>query len=129
MNQDPVFFNFSLRANLRIVNTEVTDDQIMAVLSMVDLNHWFSGLSAGLDTELGNMGDKLSGGQRQRLAVARVLLKKDLKFLILDEATAALDYKTEKLIYKTIFETQNILKFTLVIIAHRLKSIKNADYI
>lgn len=91
VNQDPVFFNFSLRDNMKLVNEEVTDQQIMDVLSIVDLNHWFSSLSHGLDTELGNMGDKLSGGQRQRLAVARILLKKELKFLILDEATAALD--------------------------------------
>jgi len=55
---------------------------------------------------LGTHGDKLSGGQKQRLAIARVLLKKNLKLLVLDEATAALDYKTEKLIYKNIFENQ-----------------------
>lgn len=93
-----MFFNFSLRENLKLVDENITDQQIMDVISLVDLNHWFTSLSHGLDTELGNMGDKLSGGQRQRLAVARILLKKDLKLLILDEATAALDYKTEKLI-------------------------------
>lgn len=73
------------------MDESLTDAQIMKILSLVDLENWFATLSAGLDTELGNLGDKLSGGQRQRLALARVLLKRDMQLLVLDEASAALD--------------------------------------
>jgi len=124
-----VFYNFSLRENIQLVDPTITDEQILQLLNTVDLGNWFSTLSNGLDTELGNLGDNLSGGQKQRLALARVLLKKDLKVLILDEATAALDYKTEKLIYDTISRAQEKMKFTCIIIAHRLKSIINSNMI
>lgn len=76
---------------MKIVDETLSDEQIMAVLAKVDLMNWFNTLKEGLDTKLGTHGDTLSGGQKQRLAIARVLLKKDLKLLVLDEATAALD--------------------------------------
>lgn len=129
VNQEPVFFNISLRDNMKIVNENVSDDEILRILFKCDLERWYRTLKNGLDTELGTQGSKLSGGQKQRLALSRIFLKKDLKLLILDEATAALDYNTEKLIYQTIFDFQKVLKFTCIIVAHRLKSIKRSDHI
>jgi len=76
---------------MKLANLDASDQQILDALQLVNLNQWFATLPEGLDSILGTMGDTLSGGQRQRLAVARILLKKDLKLLILDEATAALD--------------------------------------
>lgn len=129
VNQEPVFFNISLRDNMKIVDENISDEEILKVLFKCDLSKWYKTLKYGLDTELGTQGSKLSGGQKQRLALARIFLKKNLKLLILDEATAALDYNTEKLIYQTIFEFQRELKFTCIIVAHRLKSIKKSDFI
>mmetsp|Transcript_7509 Transcript_7509/g.16019 ORF Transcript_7509/g.16019 Transcript_7509/m.16019 type:complete len:138 (+) Transcript_7509:1479-1892(+) len=114
---------------MRVVDEHVTDAAIMDSLKRVHLVEWFNTLKEGLDTVLGNQGEKLSGGQKQRLALARVFLKKTLRLLVLDEATSALDYSTEKKIYKTIFENQKELNLTCVIIAHRLKSIKHSDRI
>lgn len=81
----------SIKENLKIINENVTDEEIHEVLRQVDLENWVNDQEHKLDTQLGTLGGKLSGGQKQRLALARVLLKKDLKLLILDEATAALD--------------------------------------
>lgn len=91
VNQDPVFFNMSLRENLKVAGTSVSETDIESVLRKVDLWGWVNKQPLGLETNLGTLGGRLSGGQKQRLALARVLLKKNLKLLILDEATAALD--------------------------------------
>mmetsp|Transcript_98203 Transcript_98203/g.211828 ORF Transcript_98203/g.211828 Transcript_98203/m.211828 type:complete len:199 (-) Transcript_98203:1766-2362(-) len=119
----------SIRENLLVAGSNVTEAKITEVLKKVLLYDWMMKQPLGLDTNLGTLGGRLSGGQKQRLALARVLLKNDLKLLILDEATSALDYTTEKFIYNTIFEHQKTHEFTCVIVAHRLKAIKNADQI
>jgi len=81
----------SLRENLQVAGRSVNQTDIEHVLKKVDLWKWINKQPMGLDTNLGTLGGRLSGGQKQRLALARVLLKKNLKLLILDEATAALD--------------------------------------
>mmetsp|Transcript_45755 Transcript_45755/g.38545 ORF Transcript_45755/g.38545 Transcript_45755/m.38545 type:complete len:83 (-) Transcript_45755:526-774(-) len=81
----------SLRENLQVADSNVTDEEIFNVLRKVDLYDWTLNQEGVLETNLGTLGGKLSGGQKQRLALARVLLKRNLKLLILDEATAALD--------------------------------------
>lgn len=91
VNQDPVFFNMSLIENLKVADPNASLEDIKKVLEKVDLWKWISKQPLQLDTNLGTLGGRLSGGQKQRLALARVLLKKNLKLLILDEATAALD--------------------------------------
>jgi len=90
VNQDPVFFNMSLRDNMNLSGV-LSDSEIVEMLTKVQLDNWLSQQPNGLDVDLGTLGGKLSGGQKQRLALARVLLNNQLKLLILDEATAALD--------------------------------------
>eukprot|EP00341_Mesodinium_pulex_P014866 CAMPEP_0116987160 /NCGR_PEP_ID=MMETSP0467-20121206/63337_1 /TAXON_ID=283647 /ORGANISM="Mesodinium pulex, Strain SPMC105" /LENGTH=136 /DNA_ID=CAMNT_0004682919 /DNA_START=1186 /DNA_END=1596 /DNA_ORIENTATION=- len=119
----------SIKENLQVADNNISDSDIEQVLKRVMLWDWINSQPEKLNTNLGTLGGRLSGGQKQRLALARVLLKKGLKLLILDEATAALDYNTESFIYNTIFSFQKELDFTCIIVAHRLKSIKNADSI
>lgn len=98
VNQDAVFFDFSLRDNMKLSNNDATDAEIISIINSVNMQSWFDKLEDGLDTRLGNQGNTLSGGEKQRLSIGRALLKPKLKLLLLDEATAALDYKTEKIV-------------------------------
>jgi subfamily B ATP-binding cassette protein MsbA len=98
VNQDAVFFDFSLRDNMKLSNNDATDAEIINIINSVNMKSWFDKLEEGLDTRLGNQGNTLSGGEKQRLSIGRALLKPKLKLLLLDEATAALDYKTEKIV-------------------------------
>jgi ATP-binding cassette subfamily B protein len=123
--QDPPVFDGSLRENLTF-NEPVDDSYIQDVLKKVGLEDLISQLSAGLETVVGERGIKLSGGERQRLAFGRVFIQ-DPKIVIMDEPTSALDSITES------FVTQNLTQLfkgkTVIIIAHRLQSVKDADQI
>lgn len=123
--QDPPVFDGSLRENLTF-NERVDDSYIQDVLKKVGLEDLISQLPDGLETLVGERGIKLSGGERQRLAFGRVFIQNP-RIVIMDEPTSALDSITES------FVTQNLtLLFkgkTVIIIAHRLQSIKDADQI
>jgi len=123
--QDPPIFDGSLRENLTF-NERVNGLYIQEVIEKVGLNDLISQLPAGLETIVGERGIKLSGGERQRLAFGRVFIQ-DPKIVIMDEPTSALDSVTES------FVTQNMTHLfkgkTVIIIAHRLQTVKDADQI
>lgn len=123
--QDPPIFDGSLRENLTF-NERVNDSFIQEVLEKIGLDALISQLPAGLETMVGERGIKLSGGERQRRAFGRVFIQ-DPKIVVMDEPTSALDSVTES------FVTQNMTQLfkgkTVIIIAHRLQSVKDADQI
>lgn len=128
VSQDPVVFNDTLYNNVTLWAPK--NEQTIALFekSMRQASLWdfIQELPNGMETELGNNGINLSGGQKQRVSIARELYK-DIDILILDEATSALDSETEKAIQESINALQG--RYTLIIVAHRLATIKNVDKI
>jgi ABC-type multidrug transport system fused ATPase/permease subunit len=124
--QDPFLFNASIRENFRLINPDITSEQIWESLEFAAADRFVSSLPNGLDTEIGERGFKLSGGERQRLVLARAIAKKPT-ILILDEATSALDIETEAIIQQSLDQLKG--KMTIIIIAHRLSTIYNADQV
>ena len=123
--QEAPIFDGTLRENL-IFDKVVPDEEIERVLKLVCLEKFYEGLENGLDTELGEKGIKMSGGERQRVALARLFFD-DSKIIILDEATSAMDNITEKEVMKNV--VSKLKDKTLIIIAHRLETIKDVDQI
>ena len=124
ISQDSVIFDGSLRENI-VFDKKIDDKKIINVLKLVSLEKFYEGLKYGLDTNLGEKGVLVSGGERQRIALARLFFDKS-KIIILDEATSQMDNITEKEVMKSISNLENK---TIIIIAHRLDSIKDADNI
>ncbi len=126
ISQETVIFNASIFDNVTLWD-EPTEENILRfeqALSRASLTSFVDSLQTGKETELGNNGINLSGGQKQRISIARELYK-DVDILILDEATSALDSETEKIIQENIDALKG--QFTIIIIAHRLATIRNAD--
>lgn len=124
--QDVLIVDGTIRHNVALgfPASTLADDQIMSAIKDSALGEFVNSLPNGLDTEVGEAGAKLSGGQRQRLGIARALYTNP-KLLVLDEATSALDGETESLVTESI---QNLRgKVTVVMIAHRLSTVRNAD--
>jgi len=105
-------------------NQEVVDKQIVEVLKNVHLDDWLGNLSQNLDSKVGESGYSMSGGQQQRLGIARALYTQP-KLLLMDEATSALDGDTERYISETISKLKG--ESTVIMIAHRLSTVRNAD--
>ncbi len=122
------FINGSVRENVALYVDEfdIDDDRIWGCLEMAQLDSFFRSSSAGLDSLIGEQGIKLSGGQRQRLGIARALYSQP-QLLVLDEATSALDAETEKAISETVNKLAQ--QVTLIVIAHRIATIKDLDRI
>ncbi len=118
----------SIRKNVAfgIDDDEINEDKVWAALDEAQLKDFVRSLPEGLDTEVGERGVRLSGGQRQRIGIARALYG-DPEILVLDEATSALDSETETAVMEAIERLHG--KKTLIIIAHRLTTIKNCEYI
>lgn len=125
VSQEAPIFDGSLRENL-IFDKKISDNEIERVLKLVCLGNLYNSLENGLDTELGEKGIRMSGGERQRVALARLFFD-DSKIIILDESTSAMDNITEKNVMKNIVD--NLDNKTLIIIAHRLETIKDVDNI
>ena len=125
VSQEAPIFDGTLRENL-IFDKEIKDDEIIKVLKLVCLDKFYEKLEDGLDTELGEKGVRMSGGERQRVALARLFFD-DSKIIILDEATSAIDNITERQVMENIIKQLD--KKTLIIIAHRLETIKEVDKI
>ena len=126
VTQDAFLFNGTVRENMLLGKRDATDIELWTALEAANASHYVKKLPHQLDTNVGERGVKLSGGEKQRLSIARALLKNQ-PILILDEATASVDSKTEKLIQNALDTLMS--SRTAFVIAHRLSTIQNADCI
>ncbi|MEP3333660.1 ABC transporter ATP-binding protein [Sedimentitalea sp.] len=126
VSQDALLFDESLRENILLGRTDVSDAELKPVLDAAHVSDFIAKLPEGLDTRVGPRGSALSGGQRQRVVIARALLR-DTPILLLDEATSALDAQSEKVVQSALDRLAG--GRTSLVIAHRLSTIINADKI
>jgi len=126
VSQDTVLLNDTVRANIAYGSPGATAEQIEAAAEAANAGSFLAALPQGFDTVLGERGTRLSGGQRQRIAIARALLR-DPPILILDEATSALDTESERLVQQAIERLMQ--DRTVLVIAHRLATVRDADEI
>ncbi len=126
VSQEVELFNLSLRENLCYTYPDATDAEIAKALEQVGLTEFVAGLPEGLETMIGENGVRLSGGQRQRIAFARALMKR-APIILMDEATSALDSNSEQKLQQAMDGLDAAV--TVVIVAHRLSTIRNADMI
>ena len=126
IRQSPFLFNLSILDNFKLVKNDVSLDEVRKVCKKAYIDNYVMSLPNGYETIIGEGGENLSGGQKQRLAIARTLLL-NTKIILFDEATSALDNESQKYIKKTI---DNLVKdHTIIIVAHRLSTIIDADEI
>lgn len=124
--QDNFLFNRSIRENIRMGNPKASDAEVEAAAKAANCHSFIMELPEGYDTSAGDAGDRLSGGERQRLTIARAMLKKS-SVVILDEATAYADPESEALIQEAVGRL--VQGKTLIVVAHRLSTIQNANQI
>ena len=124
--QDNFLFDKSIRENIRMGNPSATNAEVEAVAKAANCHDFIMQLEQGYDTLAGDAGDRLSGGERQRITIARAMLK-PASVVILDEATAYADPENEALIQQAI--SKLVAGKTLIVVAHRLNTIRNADQI
>ena len=119
-------FSGTIRENILLGRDDVSQEQIDEAIQSACLDEFVGSLEKGLDTEIGERGVLLSGGEKQRIAIARAFIK-NAPIVILDEATSALDNKSETVVQQAI---DNLMKDrTVLIIAHRLSTVRHADKI
>lgn len=124
--QDVVLFNASIIDNIRVGKRNATDDEVYQVAQLAQCDEFVRKMPQGYQTVIGENGETLSGGERQRISIARALLK-DAPIVLLDEATASLDVENETKIQSGISEL--VRNKTVLIIAHRMRTVANADKI
>ncbi|WP_296881520.1 ABC transporter ATP-binding protein [uncultured Methanobrevibacter sp.] len=124
--QDVILFNNSILENIRVGRKDATDEEVIEAAKLAECDEFVQKLPDGYDTIIGENGELLSGGQRQRISIARAMLK-DANVILLDEATSFLDVENESKIQKALSEL--IKNKTVIIIAHRMRTIANADNI
>ena len=124
--QDVYLFQDTIRNNIRFGKTDATEEDIIAAAKKACCHDFIMRLPQGYETMVGEGGCTLSGGEKQRISIARAILK-DAQIILLDEATASLDPENEMEVQKAI---DTLIKGrTVIVIAHRLKTIKDADQI
>ena len=124
--QDVLLFNASIADNIRIGKRNATDEEVHHAARLAQCDDFISRMPQGYDTVIGENGETLSGGERQRISIARALLK-NAPIILLDEATASLDAENETKIQAGISEL--VRNKTVIIIAHRMRTVRNADHI
>lgn len=122
--QIPVFFNKTIKENIIMGNSDISDEQIIRALKISNFWDEVSMMPMGIETVVSGQGGNLSGGQIQKLSLSRALVRNP-QLLILDEATSSLDPWNEKIVYNNLKETG----ITRVVISHRLSTIVDADCI
>ena len=126
VTQDSILFNDSIKNNVLLGKEDATEEEIIEALKIANAWEFVKDLPHGIETNIGDSGNKLSGGQKQRLSIARAVLKNP-PIMILDEATSALDTESERLVQEAL---ENMMRNrTSIVIAHRLSTIQNADLI
>ncbi|MBT8279395.1 MAG: ABC transporter ATP-binding protein/permease [Bacteroidia bacterium] len=126
VTQDSILFNDTIKNNILLGRQNASDEDVIEALKIANAWEFVKELPSGIETNIGDSGNKLSGGQKQRLSIARAVIKNP-PIMILDEATSALDTESERLVQVAL---ENMMKNrTSVVIAHRLSTIKNADKI
>lgn len=124
--QDVTLFNTSILENIRLGKKDATDEEVLYAAKLANCDEFANKLPNGYDTEIGENGCNLSGGERQRISIARAFLK-NAPIVLLDEATASLDVENETLIQTAL--SRLIKNKTVLVIAHRMRTIENADKI
>ena len=124
--QDVILFNSSIKDNIKIGKKNATDEEVIKAAKIARCYDFIDKMPEGIDTMIGENGQRLSGGERQRISIARAILK-DAPIILLDEATASLDVENESLIQEALSEL--IKEKTVIVIAHRLRTIRNANKI
>ncbi len=124
VSQDNFLFDLTVRENIRLGNQNASDSEVEEAAKKCGCHEFIMGLENGYDTVVGTSGGHLSGGERQRIAIARAMLK-DADIIILDEATAYTDPENEAVIQRSV--ARLVEGKTLIVIAHRLSTVKNAD--
>ena len=124
--QDVILFNGSVMENIRLGRPTASDEEVLEAAKLASCDEFVKKLENGYDTEIGENGSNLSGGERQRISIARAFLK-DAEIILLDEIAASLDVENEKYIQESL--NKLIKNKTVMIVSHRMKSIKNVDQI
>ena len=124
VSQDNFLFDLSVRENIRLGRQNATDKEVEEIARKAGCYDFIMSLEKGFDTIVGGSGTHLSGGERQRIAIARAMMK-NAPIVILDEATAYTDPENEAIIQKSV--AQLVKDKTLIVIAHRLSTVKDAD--
>jgi len=126
VSQQTLLFNDTVRNNIAYGRPDIPEQEVIKAAKMADAHHFILKLPQGYDTIIGEQGVRLSGGQRQRISIARALLK-NAPILILDEATSSLDTESEREVQQALDRLME--KRTVLVIAHRLSTVRNVDRI
>ncbi len=122
--QDVLLFDDTVMGNIRLGRHDATDEEVLAAAKAANCDEFVSRMPEGYNTMIGENGSKLSGGERQRISIARALLK-DAPIVLLDEATASLDVENETKVQQAL--SRLLVGKTVIVIAHRMRTIENAD--
>jgi ATP-binding cassette, subfamily B (MDR/TAP), member 1 len=128
VGQMPTLFTGTVKENILLGKPDATEDEMVAAATAAHAHDFVSSFSNGYDTDIGTGGGNLSGGQKQRIAIARAIIGNP-KIMVLDEATAALDNESEKMVQAALDSLQDAQPRTTLVVAHRLLTIKNCTRI